>query len=176
MANESIPPEVAPHQSAADLVARRQFLSRISIALTVLAGAVVSIPMVAYLLSPLLKPAISVWVPLGPVSSFPVGQTTQAVFHEPSPLPWAGLTALTAVWVRRISDGEFSVFAVNCTHLGCPVRWLPDGKIFLCPCHGGVYYANGTVAAGPPPRPLFQYDNRVVNNTLQILTRPLPVA
>lgn len=176
MAHEPLAPEPTARESAATVVNRRQFLSRISIALTVLAGAIVSIPMLAYLLSPLLKPTISEWVPLGSLASFPVGQTTQAVYHEPSPLPWAGLTALTAVWVRRISDDEFTVFAVNCTHLGCPVRWLPDGKIFLCPCHGGVYYADGTVAAGPPPLPLFQYDHRVRNGTLQILTRPLPVA
>jgi menaquinol-cytochrome c reductase iron-sulfur subunit len=82
------------------------------------------------------------------------------------------------VWVRRNSGqtSDFTVFAVNCTHLGCPVDWIPDGQIFLCPCHGGVYYSDGSVAAGPPPRPLFRYDSRVTpDGQLQILTRPLPV-
>jgi quinol---cytochrome c reductase iron-sulfur subunit, bacillus type len=154
---------------------RRTFLSRISIALTALAGAVVAIPMVAYLLSPLLKPAINVWVPLGTTDGFPVGQTVEAVYHDPSPVPWAGLTALTAVWVRHVAQDQFIVFAVNCTHLGCPVRWVPDASLFICPCHGGVYYADGAVAAGPPPLPLFRYDNRVLNGVLEIRTRPLPV-
>ena len=154
---------------------RRTFLSRISIALTTLAGAVVAIPMVAYLLSPLIKPALNVWVPLGTVDAFPIGQTVEAVYHDPSPVPWAGLTALTAVWVRRVSQEEFIVFAVNCTHLGCPVRWVATAQLFICPCHGGVYYANGVVAAGPPPLPLFRYDYRIQNGVLEIRTRPLPV-
>jgi menaquinol-cytochrome c reductase iron-sulfur subunit len=162
---------------ASDVVSRRVFLAKLSIGLSALAGAVVGIPIIAYLLSPLIRPTPSSWVSLGPAALFSEGQTVQATFQDPSPLPWAGLTAETAVWVRRNSSriNDFTVFAVNCTHLGCPVNWLPDANLFLCPCHGGVYYANGTVAAGPPPLPLFQYQFRVVDGVLQILTRPLPV-
>lgn len=158
-------------------ISRREFLAKLSIGLSALAGAVIGIPIIAYLLSPLINPAVNVWRSLGPAALFPVGETIQATFQDPSPLPWAGLTAETAVWVRRntINLSDFTVFAVNCTHLGCPVNWLPDARIFMCPCHGGVYYADGTVAAGPPPRRLFEYQTRVVNGDLQILTRPLPV-
>ncbi len=157
---------------------RRQLLARLSIALMTLAGALAGIPMLAYLLSPLIRPTPSVWRSLGPVTRFPPGQTIQVSYEDPSPLPWAGLTARTACWVRHASarEDDFVVFAINCTHLGCPVNWLPGGSIFLCPCHGGVFYADGTVAAGPPPRPLFRYRVRVVNGELQIETRPLPVA
>jgi Rieske Fe-S protein len=42
----------------------------------------------------------------------------------------------------------------TCSHLGCGVSWSVERKAFLCPCHGGVYAADGTVLAGPPPRPL----------------------
>ncbi len=42
----------------------------------------------------------------------------------------------------------------TCTHLGCGVSWSAERKVFLCPCHGGVYAADGRVLAGPPPRPL----------------------
>ena len=31
----------------------------------------------------------------------------------------------------------------------------------MCPCHGGVYYANGERASGPPPRGLFRCVYRV---------------
>jgi menaquinol-cytochrome c reductase iron-sulfur subunit len=156
---------------------RRQFFARLSIALTAAAGAVIGIPIVAYLLSPLLSPTPNVWRTLGPVNKFPVGQTIEVAYQDPSPLAWAGLTAETAVWVRHNSPAanDFTVFDINCTHLGCPVNWLQYGQIFLCPCHGGVYYADGSVASGPPPRPLFRYDNRVRSGQLQILTRPLPI-
>jgi Rieske Fe-S protein len=32
---------------------------------------------------------------------------------------------------------------MNCAHLGCPVTWFPQSGLFMCPCHGGVYYENG---------------------------------
>jgi menaquinol-cytochrome c reductase iron-sulfur subunit len=59
--------------------------------------------------------------------------------------------------------------------MGCPVRWLPDAELFMCPCHGGVYYTDGTVAAGPPPKPLVRYEVRVVNDQVQIKAAALPI-
>ena len=65
------------------------------------------------------------------------------------------------VFVRREeapgTQAQFLVMAVNCTHLGCPVTWFADSGLFMCPCHGGVYYANGEHASGPPPRGLSSY-------------------
>ncbi len=50
---------------------------------------------------------------------------------------------------------KFQVFAINCAHLGCPVRWFAQSKLFLCPCHGGAYYEDGSRASGPArARPL----------------------
>jgi len=82
-------------------------------------------------------------------------------FLDAGSLPWSGVTAGTAAWLHRESEDKFVAFSVNCTHLGCPVRWLPTADLFMCPCHGGVYYKTGEVAAGPPPRPLQQYPVRV---------------
>jgi menaquinol-cytochrome c reductase iron-sulfur subunit len=157
-----------------ELMTRRRFLSRMSLTLSALAGLVVSVPIIAYLLSPLLHPAKNVWRDVGSVDRFNIGETVQVALQDPSPLPWAGHTALTAAWVRRTEQG-FSAFAVNCTHLGCPVNWLPNAHLFMCPCHGGVYYADGTVAGGPPPRPLWHHKVRVRNDRVEVLTRPLQV-
>ena len=71
--------------------------------------------------------------------------------------------------------GEFIAFSAHCTHLGCPVRWLPDAQLFMCPCHGGVYYQDGAVAAGPPPMPLVRYEVRVENGEVRIKTAPIPI-
>ena len=54
------------------------------------------------------------------------------------------------------------------------MRWEPGSQLFLCPCHGGVSYANGVVAAGPPPRPLQQYPVRVRNGQVEILATGVP--
>jgi menaquinol-cytochrome c reductase iron-sulfur subunit len=161
-------------EDPAAVESRRTFLSRISLGLSGLAGLVVSVPIVAYLLSPLLRPAPRVWRDLGLVENFRVGETVEVAFEEPSPLPWAGQTARTAVWLRRGGELEFTAFGLNCTHLGCPVNWLQKAQLFLCPCHGGVYNADGSVAGGPPPLPLTQYHVRIVDgNRVQVLTQPL---
>lgn len=166
----------APRVESPEVLRRRAFLSRISIALGAAGTAILGIPIVAYLLSPLINPTPDTWVPVGGYQQFTIDQTVEATFNDPSPLQWAGQTASTAVWVRRTDDQIFIVFALNCTHLGCPVNWRPDADLFLCPCHGGVYYADGTVAGGPPPLPLPQYQWRVNGANLEILTRPLAFA
>jgi menaquinol-cytochrome c reductase iron-sulfur subunit len=158
-----------------DVVSRRRFLSRLSVSLSVLAGAVAGVPILSYLLSPLVRPPADVWRQVGSVDSFTVGNTVNVAIEEPSPLPWAGQTAQTAVWLRRDDTTTFTAFGVNCTHLGCPVNWRPSSGLFLCPCHGGVYYSDGTVAGGPPPRALFQYPVRVLDGVVQVRTGALPL-
>src|SRR5437588_5169826 len=118
-----------------NLVSRRSFLGRISLLLSGLAAAVVSVPIIAYLLSPLLQPPADVWRDVGAVDDFSVGSTVEVAYDEPSPLPWAGQTARTAVWLRRAGQADFIAFSVNCTHLGCPVNWRAEAALFLCPCH-----------------------------------------
>lgn len=51
-------------------------------------------------------------------------------------------------------DGEFKAFSRVCTHLGCTVMWNEEKQVFECPCHGGIYDAEGKVVKGPPPKPL----------------------
>ena len=69
---------------------------------------------------------------------------------------------------------QFKVFAINCAHLGCPVRWFPQSQLFMCPCHGGVYYADGSRASGPPERGLFTYNWQIVSGELQIDAGQMP--
>jgi menaquinol-cytochrome c reductase iron-sulfur subunit len=161
---------------SAAVLSRRRLLSRMSVGLGALAGAVVAVPILSYLLSPLINRAPNIWRDVGRVNDFRIDQTVEVSFEEPSPLPWAGQTARTAAWLRRTGESSFVAFAVTCTHLGCPVNWRPEARLFLCPCHGGVFYADGRVAGGPPPRPLERYEVRVQDGAVQILTRPLPVA
>ena len=64
---------------------------------------------------------------------------------------------------------------MNCAHLGCPVRWEEKPELFMCPCHGGVYYKDGSRAAGPPPRGLYTYPIRIVKNQVEIETQAIPI-
>lgn len=167
--------EPSRHESRA-VLDRRQFLERLSLRIAALCGLMLATPGVGFVLAPLLRKVPELWRGVGKLDDFKVGETINVSFLDPSPLPWAGVTARTAAWLSRVSDHEFIAFSVNCSHLGCPVRWLQDANLFMCPCHGGVYYEDGRVAAGPPPRPLTRYPVRIRNGEVQIQTRPIPIA
>lgn len=151
--------------------ARRAFLTKVTLGLSAVGAAIVGTPMATFLLGPLLRRAEVEWRPVGPVARFEVGRTVQVDVRDPSPLPWTGIASSTAAWLRRESETEFVAFSVNCTHLGCPVRWLATAELFMCPCHGGVFYANGAVAAGPPAEPLNRYPVRIENGVVQLQPR-----
>ena len=105
---------------------------------------------------------------------YEVGKTVSVAITDPSSLPWAGITAKSALWLRRVNDVDFIAFSVNCTHLGCPVRWFEESHLFMCPCHGGAFYQDGSHASGPPPRGLYQYKYKVENGQLWVSGGILP--
>jgi menaquinol-cytochrome c reductase iron-sulfur subunit len=170
MVDSTTPPTQAP----IDDPERRRFFGKLGAICGSVTGVIVAIPAIAFLLG--LRKAPQEWRSLGSVEQFEVGETKLVSFLDPSPLPWAGVTAKTAAWLRRVDERKFIAFSVNCTHLGCPVRWLPEAGLFMCPCHGGVYYDNGTVASGPPPKPLPTYPVRLRGGNVEILTTPLPIS
>lgn len=156
-------------------VSRRWLLLRLGIAFNGVVGLALATPVIRYLLSSV-KPdsAYKSWITLGPIEDFPLGETRLATFVNPFRRSWDGETAGVACYVRRIATNQFQVFAVNCAHLGCPVRWFPQSKLFMCPCHGGAYYADGARASGPPERGLFTYDYKIANGQLQIDAGQMP--
>jgi nitrite reductase/ring-hydroxylating ferredoxin subunit len=133
-------------------------------------------PIIGYLLGPAVKKGGSYhsWITLGPLSDFPEGETRLVNFRNPITTSWDGQTGDIPCWVRHGSGSTFQVFAINCAHLGCPVRWFAQSKLFLCPCHGGAYYADGARASGPPQRGLFEYDHKVAGNTLMVKVGKMP--
>jgi len=158
-----------------ECLSRRSFFAKLCIGLSGVCALILGVPLVGFIISPLFRKTPEKWISLGKVDQFEIGKTVNVSFIDPSPLPWAGITAKSAAWLRRASATEFIAFSVNCTHLGCPVRWLADAELFMCPCHGGVYYKDGTVAAGPPPHPLIRYQVRVVNDEVQIQSAAIPI-
>jgi menaquinol-cytochrome c reductase iron-sulfur subunit len=132
---------------------RRRFLTRLSLALSGAVGALLGLPVLGFLLAPLTRREPRVWRAVGRVDDFAIGETVNVRFEDASALPWSGVTARTAAWLRR-----------------------EDETRFICPCHGGVYYADGTVSAGPPPKRLPTYPVRVRAGQVEIQTSPIPIA
>jgi menaquinol-cytochrome c reductase iron-sulfur subunit len=154
---------------------RRNFIIKILWAGSAVIGVLLAIPILGAVLEPLFRKVSVAWINVGRISDFETGKTVLVKYTDASPLPWAGVTAQTASWLRKVSDEEFIAFSVNCAHLGCPVRWIPDAELFVCPCHGGVYNKDGSYAAGPPPRGLSQYPVRVKNGNVEIRSSPIPI-
>ena len=154
---------------------RRKFLMKLSLGFAAVSAAVAAIPVLSALVAPLLEQPTEKWRKVGMVNDFVQGSTKLVTFINADPKPYAGVTAKSAAWLRRNKGDNFIAFAANCTHLGCPVRWEEQAHLFMCPCHGGVYYEDGTVAAGPPPKPLTNYEVRVYKGEVQIKTKPIPI-
>jgi Rieske Fe-S protein len=168
-------PVIAP--SSDSTLSRRGFFMKLGILFNGLAAMVLAVPIGRFLLSSVSRgqgKGYLSWVPLGDVTNFPEGQTRMATFRNPFVMPTDGKTVDTACWVRRISGDQFQVFAINCAHLGCPVRWFPQSGLFMCPCHGGAYYRDGARASGPPERGLFEYPYKIENGVLTIEAGQLP--
>ena len=164
-----------PDEEKSGPITRRSVLMTIGIVLNSAVAVLIATPVVRYLLAPIRrKGGYNSWISLGKIEAFPEGQTRLATFQNPYNHPWDGETANTACWVRRVQNQEFQVFAINCAHLNCPVRWFPQSQLFMCPCHGGVYYADGSRAAGPPERGLFPYKTQVQNGELMIDAGQMP--
>jgi menaquinol-cytochrome c reductase iron-sulfur subunit len=156
---------------------RRDLLMKVGILFNAIVGAILAVPIIRYLMSPATrarKVGYESWLSLGELQQFPAGQTRLAVYRNPVVNPWDGDTADIPCWVRNVDGRSFQVFAINCAHLGCPVRWFPQSRLFMCPCHGGVYYQDGSRASGPPERGLFAYHHKIENGTLFIKAGEVP--
>jgi menaquinol-cytochrome c reductase iron-sulfur subunit len=139
-------------------------------------GLVLALPGLIFGLSPALRwrrRRASLWEPIGPVHQFTVGEVTAAQVANPRP-DWANSPAEKTVYVYRPDDTELIVFARNCTDLSCPVNYDPGSRVFVCPCHGGIFAIDGRRMAGPPRRPLFRYMHRVRGGVVEIDVQSLP--
>jgi menaquinol-cytochrome c reductase iron-sulfur subunit len=160
-----------------DGLSRRTLLVRLGLGFNMVAATILGVPIVRYIFSPVTRArrqGYESWLPLGSLEQFPEGETRFATYRNPVVNAWDGETATIACWVRRLEGDRFQVFAINCAHLGCPVRWFPQSSLFMCPCHGGAYYADGSRASGPPERGLFEYPYKIEAGQLLIKAGEIP--
>ena len=175
MSTEIVSPEQSSEVQPATGLSRRWFLLGLGAFFNGVVGTMILVPIARYLLSPVKSDsAYKSWISLGSLDNYPIGETRLTRYENPFRRAWDGETAGVACYVRRTAEDKFQVFAVNCAHLGCPVRWFPQSQLFMCPCHGGAYYADGSRASGPPERGLFTYEWKIVGSQLQIDAGQMP--
>ena len=153
------------------LMSRRKFLSRATISIVGGIAALMGIPTIAYLVSPAkARGGLGVdAIPLGPVSKVPVGEPTLFKSTIERKNGWVPQAEEISFYVTTENGRDFTAMSNICTHLGCRVRWVGDDEQFFCPCHNAAFARNGTVASGPPPRALDQFELSVEDGQLFVV-------
>jgi len=86
-----------------------------------------------------------------PLSDFPqLGQAGGSVAGTPRGLG-------RPLRVIALASGEYSAVDATCTHLGCPVDYVPARGELDCPCHGSHFTLEGQVIQGPATLPLKKF-------------------
>lgn len=153
----------------ASSMGRRGFLGLVTWAIGGVISLGFAIPGLAYLLGPALRKQEEQWIPLGATAKVELGTPTLFKASVRRQTGWIVNEEQLTVFVLTRDGRDFSAMSNICTHLGCRVRWIADQSQFFCPCHNGVFDAEGNVLAGPPPRPLDRYPVKVENDQLYIL-------
>jgi cytochrome b6-f complex iron-sulfur subunit len=97
-------------------------------------------------------------------SAFALQYLSPNVLYEASPVVSVGrpehypedsvtLDPRFGIFIVRAAEGFYALSAV-CSHLGCLCVWKPESAVIGCPCHGSVFQKDGSITAGPAPKPL----------------------
>jgi Rieske Fe-S protein len=155
-------------------------------------GAVVTLPVLGFMVLPSFTNLPDVDADLGPLDNFPQGEYVIATFLAD---PKVGEVSRRTAFVRYnglvenpankgAREPSFTILYSRCVHLGCPVQ--PNGPIdearkkdvdgvelrpvlaqsFGCPCHGGLYDSEGNRRAGPPVRSMDRFTYSIKNGHL----------
>ena len=141
---------------------RQKMVTRATIGLGSLLGAIIAAPASVAVLAPVFKQVDELLDRHRPGDALPGGRAwpaslahrhLRASAHDTSGL------ARRLVYIRNDGDQQFTAISNTCMHVGCPVQANATG--FACPCHGGQYDSEGRRTAGPPVRPLNRYETSV---------------
>lgn len=139
--------------SERELIDRRGALAVLSAGIAAFWTAAVAAVTGVFASAPLFAPRRGREVSLGPVDG--LGADFRGVdVRDRVEDGWYSSEETMRIYARVDETGAPVVLSGTCTHLGCTVQWDAGAAAFKCPCHGGVYGADGRVIEGPPPRPL----------------------
>jgi menaquinol-cytochrome c reductase iron-sulfur subunit len=158
-------PESDPRRAGLD---RRAFLSGATIPFVAFAAALVGWPLVAFLFGPRRRPAAPRYADVPGLDRVGAGTPARLEFPYIHTDAYLSENLTHEVWVVRESTGALRVYSPTCPHLGCRYEWEAGRREFVCPCHGSVFTIDGTVVAGPAPRPLDTLPFRVRDGQLQV--------
>ncbi len=146
---------------------RRRFLKKVTLGLGTAAAAAVGGVLVSAAVGPALRKTASQWVRAGNIADFKSGRISTVQVRYPAADGFYKSEKVAILLISRQNiNGNLVVYNSRCTHLGCTVRWDEKKRLFMCACHGGAFNPDGSVNAGPPPRPLDRYAFKVQDESL----------
>ena len=157
--------------TAPSAITRRALFVKLGLAFNGTVGVLLGVPIVGFLLSPVVRGrdgATSRGCRLDRSISFPPERRA----WRPSATRWPCLRMARPATCRAGCAGSTRT-AFRCLRSTARI-WVarcagfPQSGLFLCPCHGGAYYADGARASGPPERGLFEYPYKIERGELLI--------
>ena len=160
-------PSVSEEETAARR-GRRAFLRIASVVAGTGSALLAGIPALTAFVSPLFRAKrVGTWVKLGDVGAFETGTPNKKDFSQTVQDAWVESRSMLSVWVYTDDGTTFTVFDARCTHLGCGYSFVPETRVFQCPCHGGRFDPkSGAVLGGPLSRPLDRLPTKVEDGVL----------
>jgi Rieske Fe-S protein len=108
--------------------------------------------------------------PYGKVEDLPVGVPAKVNVVSARSDAWDRSTPkpIGAIWLVR-REARVDAYSVVCPHLGCPVGYDADKKVFACPCHESAFsVADGARLKGPSPRGLDPLPVEIKDGTVHV--------
>ncbi len=160
-------PEELPSAAGPPETPRRRFLKNLTYALGAAVAAFVGGVLAAAAVGPALRKKPSSWVRAGRMADIRPGEVTTVQIRYPVKDGFYQTEKVMPLLISRAREtGRVVVFSSRCTHLGCTVHWDAQKRLFLCACHGGTFNPDGSVNAGPPPRPLDRHAFKVQDESI----------
>jgi Rieske Fe-S protein len=154
--------------SAKSMPTRRSFFAVLIGSISVTVGALMTVPVLRYLLYPIFRVTGGVaWYSLGRAEDFLGPGPFRKEVEIRRIDGWRALTSKRTVWVVR-NGNELAIVSDVCPHLGCGVPWREDQGMFLCPCHQAKFNRSGALIGGPSPRSLDTLPVKVENGMLWV--------
>ena len=149
---------------------RRSFLGMLIGAGSLGIAAVLSAPVVRFVLHPLLSTTTETkWSDVGNVDEFASlnGPVKRTILVEQKD-GWRKIVSEKAIYIIRDTHGNLHVLSPVCSHLGCLISWRESQQQFVCPCHVGIFASDGSRISGPPPRSMDELESKIENGILKV--------
>ena len=149
---------------------RRSFLAGLLALGTSTVAALLALPLARFTLDPLWRTTSEVlWSDLGPAGQFDAitaPMKVQVTIEQRD--GWRKVASEKPVYVVKGTDGRPRVLSAVCPHLGCSIGWNETKGQFVCPCHVGVFAADGSLISGPPPRGMDELESIVADGRFKV--------